>query len=261
MIDNEDSVVTSLNELRKLKHERITRQTQSRAVVGSGRAMALAEDPASDQLTPPPMQVSGLSLVGGYQSNAQRLNAGLSAAPRGGFAQPAPAYDHYPVQAPPVIQTKTSYTAAVVMSILLVGAGGAGYVKLQNDSQAVLVAKDASIKQAEEARNKAVELAAKSDQQSRTNLRQCEDKLKASLAVAPASPATPTLGAPAIEKKPEKPAAAPKVATRAASHKAAARPTRRTAQAEPAAPKPADVPNIAKKKKLDNDPLAGLGKL
>ena len=261
MNDNEDSVVTSLNELRKLKHERITRQTQSRAVVGSGRAMALAEDPASDQLTPPPMQVSGLSLVGGYQSNAQRLNAGLSAAPRGGFAQPAPAYDHYPVQAPPVIQTKTSYTAAVVMSILLVGAGGAGYVKLQNDSQAVLVAKDASIKQAEEARNKAVELAAKSDQQSRTNLRQCEDKLKASLAVAPASPATPTLGAPAIEKKPEKPAAAPKVATRAASHKAAARPTRRTAQAEPAAPKPADVPNIAKKKKLDNDPLAGLGKL
>jgi hypothetical protein len=261
MIDNEDSVVTSLNELRKLKHERITRQTQSRAVVGSGRAVALAEDPASDQLTPPPMQVSGLSLVGGYQANAQRLHAGLSAAPRGGFAQPGPAFDHYPVQAPPVIQTKTSYTAAVVMSILLVGAGGAGYVKLQNDTQAVLVAKDASIKQAEEARNRAVESAAKSDQQSRTNLRQCEDKLKTSLAVAPASPATPTPSAPAIEKKSEKPAAAPKVAARAATHKPAARPARRTAQAEPAAPKAADVPNIAKKKKLENDPLAGLGKL
>jgi hypothetical protein len=261
MIDNEDSVVTSLNELRKLKHERITRQTQSRAVVGAGRAMALAEDPASEQLTPPPMQVSGLSLVGGYQSNAQRLNAGLSTAPRSGFAQPAPAYDHYPVQAAPVIQTKTSYTAAVVMSVLLVGAGAAGYMKMQNETQAVVVAKDASIKQAEEARSRAVEVAARSDQQSKTNLRQCEDKLKASLAMAPASPATPTPNAPVVDKKPEKPAAVAKVASRAASHKSAARPTRRSAQAEPAAPKPTDVPNIAKKKKLDNDPLAGLGKL
>jgi hypothetical protein len=259
MIDNEDSVVTSLNELRKLKHERITRQTQSRAVVGAGRAVALAEDPASDQLTPPPMQVSGLSLV--HQSRGQRPHAGLSVAPHNGFAQPAQAYDHYPVAAPPVIQTKTSYTAAVVMSVLLVGAGGAGYVKLQSDAQAVLGAKDASIKQAEEARNKAVELAAKSDQQSKTNLRQCEDKLKATLAVAPTSTATPTPSAPVVEKKSEKPAAATKVAARAAGHKSSARPARRSAQAEPAAPKAADVPNIAKKKKLDNDPLAGLGKL
>jgi len=261
MIDNEDSVVTSLNELRKLKHERITRQTQSRAVVGSGRATALAEDPAAEQLTPAPIQVSGLSLVGGQQAYSPRPNAG-SAAPHGGFAQPAQGYDHYPVQAPPVIQTKTSYTAAVVMSVLLIGGGAAGYVKLQNDTQAALVAKEASVKQAEEARNKAVELAAKSDQLSRTNLRQCEDKLKASLAaVAPASPATPTSSAPAVEKKTEKPAAATKVAARASSHKSAARPARRTAQAEPAAPKAGDVPNIAKKKKLDNDPLAGLGKL
>jgi hypothetical protein len=266
MIDNEDSVVTSLNELRKLKHERITRQTQSRAVVGAGRAMALAEDPASEQLTPPPMQVSALSLVGGHQAHSQRHNSGYSVAAvaHGGFAQPAPAYDHYPAAAPPVIQTKTSYTAAVVMSILLVGAGAAGYVKLQSDTQAILVAKDASIKQTEETRNRAVELAAKSDQQSKNNLRQCEDKLKASLAMAPASPATPSVNAPVVEKvvekKAEKPAAVAKVASRAASHKAA-HPARRTAQAEPATPKAGDVPNIAKKKKLDNDPLAGLGKL
>ena len=56
--------------------------------------------------------------------------------------------------------------------------------------------------------------------------------------------------------------AAAKVAARAPSHKvAASRPARRAAQAEPDAPKSADVPNIAKKKKLDNDPLAGLNKL
>jgi low affinity Fe/Cu permease len=157
--------------------------------------------------------------------------------------------------------SKTSYTAAVVMSVLLIGGGAAGYVKLQNDTQAVLAAKDASIRQAEEARNKAVELAAKSDQQSRTNLRQCEDKLKATLAVAPASSATPALAAAVVEKKKmEKPVAVAKVASRAASHKPAAHPARRTAQAEPAAPKAADVPNIPKKKKVDNDPLAGLGK-
>ena len=260
MNDNEDSVVTSLNELRKLKHERITRQTHSRAVVGAGRVAALAEDPASEQLTPPPMQVSGLSLVGGQASYSPRPNGGFAVAAQGGFAQPAHGYDRYPVQAPPVIQTKTSYTAAVVMSVLLIGGGVAGYMKLQTDTQAVLVAKDASLRQAEEARNKAVELAAKSDQQSKTNLRQCEDKLKATLAVAPAAAVAPTPSAPVVERKAEKPAPSAKVAARA-SHKPAARPARRTAQAESAAPKSADIPNIAKKKKMDDDPLAGLGKL
>jgi len=266
MNDNEDSVVTSLNELRKLKHERITRQTHSRAVVGSGRVAALAEDPASEQLTPPPMQVSGLSLVGGQPSYSPRPNGGFAAAPQGGFGQPAQGYDHYPVQAPPVIQTKTSYAAAVVMSVLLIGGGAAGYMKLQNDTQAVLVAKDASLRQAEEARSKAVEQASKVEMLSRTNLRQCEDKLKATLAVAPAaavapSPTSPAVAAvAAVERKAEKPAPAAKVVAHA-SHKAAAHSARRTAQAEPAEPKTGDVPNIAKKKKLDNDPLAGLGKL
>jgi hypothetical protein len=260
MNDNEDSVVTSLNELRKLKHERITRQTHSRAVVGSGRVAALAEDPASEQLTPPPMQVSGLSLVGGQQSYSPRPNGGFTAAPQGGFGQAAQGYDRYPVQAPPVIQTKTSYAAAVVMSVLLIGGGAAGYMKLQNDTQAVLVAKDASLRQADEARSKAVEQASKVEMLSRTNLRQCEDKLKATLAVAPAAAVTPTPTSPAVEKKAEKPAPAAKVVAHA-SHKAAARSARRTAQAEPAEPKTGDVPNIAKKKKLDNDPLAGLGKL
>ena len=262
MLDNEDSVVTSLNELRKLKHERISRQTRSRAVVSSGRAAALAEDPASDQLTPAPIQMSGLSLVGGQQpSHALRHNPGFAASSpaHNGFAQSAHGYDQYPVQAPPVIQTKTSYTAAVVMSVLLIGGGAAGYMKLQSDTQALLGAKESTLKQAEESRNKAVELAAKADMQSRTNLRQCEDKLKATLAAAPSATAAAVAVAPAVEKKAEKPAA--RVAARAVNHKQAARPARRTAQAEPAEPKSGNIPNIAKKKTLDNDPLAGLGKL
>ncbi len=257
MIENEDSVVTSLNELRKLKHERITRQTQSRAAVGAGRSLALAEDPASDQLTPAPVQ--GLSLVGGQQANAHRPNVGFSmGGPQGRFAQPASGFDPYQVQAP-VIRTKTSYKAAVAVAVLLVAAGGAGYVKLQNDTQAILVAKDASIRQAEEARNQAVESAAKADRQSKATLRQCEDKMKTTLALVPPTPTTPAPEAPVVERKHEKPA--PRVAARSSSHKSAARSSHHPAQSERAAPKSVDVPKIARKKKLDNDPLAGLGKL
>jgi hypothetical protein len=255
MMENEDSVVTSLNELRKLKHERITRQTQSRAVVGAGRAAALAVDPASDQMTPPPAMVpsSMYPQHAAFQpASASNLNAGFAAAPS--------AYDMARMQPPPVIQTKTSVKAAVFVAVVLLGAGGAGYVKLQNDTQAVLAAKDASIKRAEESRSQAVESAAKAEVQSRTNLRQCEDKLKAAMAVTPAAPAVTAPSAPEVEKKQEKPAAT-KVAARPASHKSPARPARRSAEAEPGEKKSGDVPNIAKKKKLDNDPLSGLGKL
>ena len=160
---------------------------------------------------------------------------------------------------PPIVQTKTSYTAAVVMTVLLLGAGGAGYMKLQNETQAQIKAKDAAIKQAEESRMQAAEVAAKAEVQARNNLRQCEDKLKAASAMAPAAPAAPAPSAPVVEKKPEKVAAA----AHAPAHKApAARPGRRAAApAEPAAPKTGDVPTIAKKKKLTDDPLSGLGKL
>jgi hypothetical protein len=261
MLENEDSVVTSLNELRKLKHERITRQTHSRAVVGSGRSAALAVDPATDQMTPPPVMASFLAPAqrAPFQSvPAAGPNFGGLATNAGGFAAPSP-YDMARMQAP-IVQTKTSVKAAVFVAVVLIGAGGAGYVKLQNDTQALLVAKESSIKRAEEARNQAVETAAKADVLARNNLRQCEDRLKAAAAAAAVAPATSTTSAPVVEKKAEKPAPA-KVAAHAASRRPAAHPARRTSQAEPAATKSADVPNIAKKKKLDNDPLAGLGKL
>ena len=260
MLDNEDSVVTSLNELRKLKHERITRQTQSRAVVGAGRAAALAVDPVSDQMTPPPMSVSAYSQAAPFRhAPAQNLNAGFGGP--GGNAGTFSAQGASYASSPPIIQTKTSYTAAVVIAILLVGAGGVGYMKLQTDTQAMLAAKEVAIKRAEESRVAAAALAARSDVQTRNNLRQCEDKLKAALAVAPAAAASVAPSAPAVEKQQEKLAVAKVVAARAPNHKPAARPGRH-AQAEPAAaPKAADVPTIAKKKKLDNDPLAGLNKL
>jgi len=266
MIENEDSVVTSLNELRKLKHERITRQTQSRPIASAGRAMALAEDPAQDQMTPPPVQpyaAVGMQQPQAAQTYAQAVPAAAAARPL--FA-PAPAFEASTFSAPPIVRTKTSYKAAVAVAVVCAGAAGAGYFKLQNDMQQSLAAKDASVRQAEEARNKSVELAAKADQQAKTNLRQCEDKLKASLAAAaPAAPAAAAVSAPVVEKT-EKPA---KVAR--ASRSKPAKAARRVAVREPApaAPKAAkadkaekgDIPTIAKKKKLDNDPLAGLGKL
>lgn len=266
MIENEDSVVTSLNELRKLKNERISRQSQSRSVSVGNRAAALMEDPLADQLTPPPGQA--VAAVAAHAPGILEQNAGFGQAGANHFA--AATFEQAPmvVQAPPVIQTRTSYKAAVLMTILLGGAGAAGYFKLQNDTQALLAAKDAALKSAEDARMRSVEAATKADMVARTNLRQCEDKLKATMATAPAAsapaPAAAAL-APAVEKKPEKVAVAAKPARAAAHH--AARPARQVAQREPApaakekADKPGDVPTIAKKKKIDNDPLAGLGKL
>jgi hypothetical protein len=254
MIENEDSVVTSLNELRKLKNERISRQTQSRAISVGNRAAALADDPLADQLTPPPVQ--GLPTMGG---NAPfRQNMALPFPQASGLAPAPAAFDHVPVPAPPVIQTRTSYKAAVLVSALLIGAGGAGYVKLQNDTQVLLAAKDASIKSAEEARMRSVEASAKADQQARTNLLQCEDKLKTALAAAAAAAAVVPAEAPAapvVEKKAERPTRASRASRRVAARSA------RQAAASASKEKSADVPNIAKKKKLANDPLAGLGKL
>lgn len=268
MMENEDSVVTSLNELRKLKNERISRQSQSRSVNVGNRAAVLTEDPLADQLTPPPAQ--GISAAHVPALDQRGDNAGFAAPAANRFA--VGSFEQAPmvIQSPPVIQTKTSYKAAVFMTLLLGGAGVAGYMKLQNDTQAMLAAKDAALKSAEDARMRSVEAATKADMVARTNLRQCEDKLKsASLAAAPAAaPAAPTAPtapaiAPAAEKKPEKTVAAK--ASHASHH--AARPARQVAQREaaPAAAKEkdksGDIPTIAKKKKVDNDPLAGLGKL
>jgi hypothetical protein len=194
-------------------------------------------------------------------------NAAFAASAANRFPAAQAVFDHAPLMsAPPVIRTKTSYTAAVVMSVVLIGAGGAGYMKLQQDTQTLLAAKEASIKSAEEARMRSVEAALKTDQQTRVNLRQCEDKLKTALASAVVAPSVPTAAAaaPVAEKKPEKVVASK--ASRGGRHVAA----RSARSAAPAAPKETakepkeksgDVPTIAKKKKVNDDPLAGLGKL
>jgi hypothetical protein len=240
-----------LNELRKLKNERISRQSQSRSTSAVRRASVSIEDPLADQLTPPPAPAQAPVV----------FDAG------GGLASPGVnrfgtvAFEQGPmvVQAPPVIQTRTSYKAAVLMTLLLGGAGVAGYLKLQDDTQALLAAKNTELRNAEDARMRSVEAATKADAVARNNLRQCEDKLRASLAaVAPAPSATQPMAAvaPAVEKRPERVAVGSKRATR---HAHAARQVAQKSESPGKAQKSADVPAIAKKKKVDNDPLAGIG--
>ncbi len=254
MIENEDSVVTSLNELRKLKNERISRQSQSRPTSAGNRAVALVADPLADQLTPLP----------GADASAVATRAPSAFDQKAAFA-PATMFDSAPaVHVAPVIQTRTSYKAAFLVTVVLGAAGAVGYTKLQQDSQAALAAKDAALKSAEDTHMRSIEAAVKTEQVAKANLRQCEDKLKASLAAAspaPVAPAAAAVVAPSVgEKKPHK-------ASRG-SHRASARLSRQVAQAAvPAAreretkEKGGDVPTIARKKKVDNDPLAGLGKL
>jgi hypothetical protein len=247
MIESEDSVVTSLNELRKLKNERIVRQTKSRPVSVGNRAAALAEDPLADQPTPLPVRAIAA------------LAAHSSAPAANRFVVPASIEQ---AQALPVIQTKTSYKAAVLMTVLLVGAGAAGYMKLQQDTQALIATKEAAIKSSEDARMRSVEAAAKADALVKTNLRQCEDKLKASISAAavPAVPAVAAIAPATLEKTPDKIVATK--ATRGGHRGAhAARQIAQAPAAREAREKSGDVPTIAKKKKVENDPLAGLGKL
>jgi len=257
MLENEDSVVTSLNELRKLKHERITRQTQSRAVVGAGRAAALAVDPAAEQMTPPPEAVPSLASVRGPAPHGQVAPSGQHFPGLGAVGLVPPA-EFSMAPSPPMVQVRTSYKAAVIVAVLLLGVGGAGYVMLQNDMQAQLADKDLKIKRVEEERVLAAGVAARAEVQARNSLRQCEDKLKTALAAAvPAAPAVAEPSEPAVvEKKPSKPA---RVASRSARSRSS-RASRRVSAGR-VAPKSSDVPTIARKKKLDNDPLAGLGKL
>jgi FtsZ-interacting cell division protein ZipA len=150
----------------------------------------------------------------------------------------------------------SSAKPAIVVAVLLLGAAGAGYMKLQSDTQALLADKDASIRRVEEARVQAVDEAAKAERQALAKLKACEAKTEATSAAARTTPAAPAAAA----------AVAP--ASFAASTQASSRgrhkpPAGRHAAAGPSAapapsPEHAAVPRLPGKKRLDNDPLAGI---
>jgi hypothetical protein len=164
-----------------------------------------------------------------------------------------------PVALVRMAQPKSSPKPAIVVAVVLLAAGGLGYMKLQTDTQSLLDEKNANIRRVEDARAQAVEAAVLAQRQVQDKLKACEARTQASQvtpstsAAAPAAPAAPTAAA----------AMAP--ASHAVSAPASSRGRhrssggRRTAAAAPApSPEPSAVPLLPHKKKLDNDPLAGI---
>jgi hypothetical protein len=255
MIDSEDSVVTSLNELRKLKNERKSRKNKNRQRANAARSQpAPVSDPSADMVTPPPSQP--MSTV------AARPSQNFAQAPAPVFAMPAPAPQPMFAAPPTLVKQKSSATPAILVALLLIGAGAAGYFKLQTDTKALLDSKDVAIRDAEEARNQAIEANARMELLAKNNLAKCEEKLKlasatpAPTSVAPAvAPIAPVDPKPAVAKTTS---SSRRSASKASSRHSSSR-SRRVASSSDKAQKPGAVPNIAKKKTLQDDPLAGLG--
>ena len=253
----EDSVLTSLNELRRLRKERRKKGRSPGGAGGNGRsqkAAAPAHDPMGDQVTPPPH--SDLPPVA--KRTRPAVHAGMGgaarAAPTGlGLAGPAAATWDTPVDPAALAQmARPASTAkpAIVVAVVLLAAAGIGYVKLQSDAQALLAEKDASIRRVEEARVQAVEAAAQAERQAHVKLKACEAKAAAAPTTAPATPAATA-------------AVAPASSSASANSRSRHRPSGgRHAAAASSAPAPSNeptaVPQLPRKKKLDNDPLAGI---
>ena len=188
--------------------------------------------------------------------------AGMDSTARGapaGFAMAGPAAATWDAPVDPVALARmarptSSAKPAIVVAVILLAAAGAGYVKLQNDTQALMAEKDASIRRVEEARVQAVEAAAKAERQEQSKLKACEAKAEgapttAAASVAPAAtaavaPASPAVAAPASSRGRQR--------ASGGRHAAAASSTP-ASSVEPTA-----VPQLPKKKTLDNDPLAGI---
>jgi hypothetical protein len=258
MAMNEDSVVSSLNELRRMAHDRARRETEARARVdergnwdhhgghGGRRRTTEIQGPAAGQAA---------TLMGGH---------GVADAPQAGYgyggygygynhtAQPG-ALPDVPVEPP---RQKSSAGAVLLTIVLLGGAAGGGYFKLSQDWQAQLKSRDQALLAAEEARNKAVEVSSRAEALAKMAAASCKsEKTSAPAPAAPAAAAAATPVPKAVAAKPVKAEKLSKRARRAAARRSLARATLPVEEEKkPAAP----MPKIANKKKLNDDPLAGL---
>jgi hypothetical protein len=267
----EDSVLTSLNELRRLRKERQKKGHPGRGAGGRPRKpVVAAHDPMGDEVTPPPrtdlLPAAKASRQGGQQAHAPQ--ARQAPAPAQGLMMPPAATWDNPVAPGTLVQmAKPSSSAkpAIIVALVLLAGAGAGYVKLQNDQQALVAAKDAEIRRVvDDARSQVVEATAKAERQAQVKLKACESKMEA------AASATPTPAASAVAMAPSPSAnsnSAPSVSSSSSSkrlrhkEKVSSGGGRRSASASTVAAPPAEssaVPNLPRKKKLDNDPLAGI---
>lgn len=295
MAMNEDSVVSSLNELRRMANDRARRETETRSRAddrsgwdqrGNGRradGRARTTEIRGSAGQPDAMGPAGSTLMGGFAGPAPQQGwgppegapnqGGFGAFPGYGFAQPGQS----PMVAEPPrepLRQKSAVGPVLLTILILGGAAGGGYWKLQQDFQATLRARDAALVEAEQARDKAVEAASRAEQKAKLALAEAEqhrsgvsaekpaasDPTPAAAAAAPSAPAAKAVAAakPAKAEKAEKAEKGKHArAARPAAHKVAARP----AAAPPAsaeAKKPTNLPKIAGKKKVSDDPLAGL---
>lgn len=257
MAMNEDSVVSSLNELRRMAHDRARRETEARARVDERGNWDQQSGHGGRRRT---TEIQGLAagqaatLMGGH---------GVADAPQAGYggygygynhtAQPA-ALPDVPVEPP---RQKSSAGAVLLTVVLLGGAAGGGYFKLSQDWQAQLKSRDQALLAAEEARNKAVEVASRAEALAKMAAASCKSEKTSAPAPAPAAPAAATAATPAPKAVAARPAKAEKMSKRA-RRAAARRSLARAALPVEEEKKPAPLPKIANKKKLTDDPLAGL---
>jgi hypothetical protein len=248
MAMNEDSVVSSLNELRRMANDRARRETEARARVeersgwdqrghggrrSDGRIRATEIHGAAagypDAAGHAPTLMGGHAVAGRWQPEGQATQGGYG---YGHTAQPPAVPESY---SEPVRQ-KSAVGPVLLTILLLGGAAGGGYWKLQQDWQATLRARDAAILSAEEGRNRAVELAARAEQLAKVQIAAAE--LRAKTAAGEKPSAAP---APAPAASDATPASAPKTvaaAPAARPGKVSKRGHARAAGRRPATPPP-----------------------
>ena len=259
----EDSVLTSLNELRRLRKERRKKGHSSRGAGGnasSQKPAAAAYDRMGEQVTPPPRSDLGVGAKGmragiqtGMESTARAASAGH------GFAGPAAATWNAPVDPAAfarMAQPKSSAKPAIVVAVVLLAAAGAGYVKLQNDTQALLDEKNANIRRVEDARAQAVEAAVQAARQAQAKLKACEAKTAST--VSPTTAAAPVAPAATAAMAPASSAAYERASSRSRHRASAGRHAASASSAPAPSTETTAVPNLPRKKRLDNDPLAGI---
>ncbi len=256
----EDSVLTSLNELRRLRKERRKKGHSARGAGGnasSQKPAAAAYDRMGDQVTPPPRSDLGVGAKGVRAGLQAGMEATARAASAGhGFAGPAAATWDAPVDPAAfarMAQPKSSAKPAIVVAVVLLAAAGAGYMKLQNDTQALLDEKNANIRRVEDARAQAVEAAAQAERQAQAKLKACEAKAPAAQRQLPRRPSRRLRPQPWRQRRPR--ILRGQAAEAGTGHR---RVDMRLRAAPAPSSEPTAVPHLPRKKKLDNDPLAGI---
>jgi hypothetical protein len=307
MAMNEDSVVSSLNELRRMANERSRREAEARSRLEAerrawedrnragrhgetrSRPVDARQDAKTHTMTygfpEATIQVEGYGAMGQWQPPpAQTQTLALSPPPQQlvetQTSRMSPsewaAREESPMAAAAAaaVRPRGSSFGPVLVTLVLCGiAGAAGYYKLQQDFRGRERVQDETMKKLELAKSEAVEAAARADAQVRVQATAYEQRLRTLTGkggeAAAAAPVTMAARADAARAGAGAPAAlAAKGPARKSRRwwrrgggwgkRAGAAPAAASTAAAPGDDKKAALPKIARKKKLNDDPLDGL---